>query len=154
MADVPPSLADLPKIPSEIASAVMGKVELKKVSTKEKNILPTMEDVTKERQHAAMLSGIENFSTDQLKHSELEEKVSLPSNEDIIQEKQHIELTQKIESFSVEQLRHAETEEKNVLPSKEDLLREKTVDMAAHFDKNRLKHVEPNVKVDVEVIDA
>ncbi|KJH44493.1 hypothetical protein DICVIV_09475 [Dictyocaulus viviparus] len=35
-----------------------------------------------------------------------------------------------------------------------DLLREKLVDMAANFDKNRLKHVEPNVKVDVEVDEA
>ncbi|KJH44494.1 thymosin beta-4 family protein [Dictyocaulus viviparus] len=114
-----PSLADLPKIPAEIASAVIGKVELKKVSTLEKNILPTKEDVTKERQHAAILSGIENFSANQLKHSPLEEKIALPSSEDIIQEKQHIELNQKIESFSVEQLRHAETDEKIVLPTKE-----------------------------------
>ncbi|KAE9417458.1 hypothetical protein Angca_001019, partial [Angiostrongylus cantonensis] len=58
---------------------------LKRVSTKEKNILPTIEGVTKERRHATILNGIENFSTDQLKHEELEKKVSLPSNEGISQ---------------------------------------------------------------------
>ncbi|CAI4223696.1 unnamed protein product [Auanema sp. JU1783] len=147
------SIADLPKIPVDIAEAVTGKVELRKVETQEKNVLPTKEDVVQERQHVEMMNGIENFSANQLNKTETQEKVVLPSSDDIKAEKTHQELTQGIESFSPEKLKHTETSERVVLPSKEDLAREKTMDLAAQFDHNKLRHVEPTIKNTIEVIE-
>lgn len=38
-----PTVEELPKIPTDLAQGVIGKVELKKVDTVEKNVLPTKE---------------------------------------------------------------------------------------------------------------
>ncbi|CAD6187414.1 unnamed protein product [Caenorhabditis auriculariae] len=149
------ALAELPKLPEEISDSLISKgKELRKVETSEKNVLPTKEDVEEEKKHVEMITGIEKFDNSQLKTIETAEKVVLPTSEDIKAERQHLELTKNIESFTPEKLKHTETHEKNMLPSKTDIAREKTLDLTTSFDKTTLKHVEPIIKTQVEVIDA
>jgi len=53
----------------------------------EKVILPSSEDIAKERTEQAIKAGIENFDSSALKSVSTEEKVILPSKEDIEAEK-------------------------------------------------------------------
>ncbi|CAJ0575696.1 unnamed protein product, partial [Mesorhabditis spiculigera] len=149
-----PKLEDLPKIDRDIAEALCTGVELKKVETQEKQVLPSPTDVKQEKTHNELCTGIASFTPEKLKHTETEEKQVLPSPQDIKQEKQHQELTTNIEGFNATQLKSVNTEEKVVLPSKEDIIREKAPAEAANFDKSALKHVEPQVKHSCEVIEA
>ncbi|PAV85242.1 hypothetical protein WR25_00999 [Diploscapter pachys] len=82
-----PSVDELPKISPDLAQAVMGRVELKKVETQEKQILPTKEDIQTEKQHKELTDKIEEFNTSDLKHAETQEKQILPTQEDISREK-------------------------------------------------------------------
>ncbi|CAI2357919.1 unnamed protein product [Caenorhabditis sp. 36 PRJEB53466] len=148
------AVTELPKMNEELAGAVREGLELKKVETTEKNILPTKEDVEVEKQLVERIHEIEHFDSSKLKSTPVKEKMVLPSTEDIKQEKQHLELTDKILNFPSEILKKTETAEKNVLPSPTDIAREKTLQMAASFDKSALNHVETVVSNDVRVTDA
>ncbi|KAI1706651.1 thymosin beta-4 family domain-containing protein [Ditylenchus destructor] len=92
-------------------------------------------------------------SPKQLKHVETHEKNVLPTKEDVEQEKQHEQFKAGIEKFDTHKLRQVSTEEKTVLPTPEDIAKEKGPQLAASFDKSQLKHVEPNVKTSVEIIE-
>ncbi|CCD69031.1 Thymosin beta [Caenorhabditis elegans] len=148
------AVTELPKMNQELAGAVREGLELKKVETTEKNVLPTKEDVAEEKQHVERIHEIEHFDSTKLHSTPVKEKIVLPSADDIKQEKQHLELTDKINNFPSENLKKTETIEKNVLPSPTDVAREKTLQMAASFDKSALHHVETIVSTDVRVTEA
>lgn len=61
-------------------------------------------------------------------------------------------IPQDVEKFDHDQLKHVQTEVKQHLPDSQDLAREKTIEQAAAFPIEKLKHVEPNVSTNVEVI--
>jgi hypothetical protein len=90
--------------------------------------------------------------TRNLKHVETHEKNVLPTKEDLEQEKQHEAFKEGIEKFETQQLRHVDVKEKEVLPTSEDIAKEKAPRLAAEFNHAELKHVEPQVKTDPQVI--
>jgi len=75
---------------AEISATVQG--GLKHVEPPaEKVVLPSSEDIAKERNEQAIKASIENFDSSALKSVETEEKVVLPSKEDIEAEKQAVQ---------------------------------------------------------------
>ncbi|CAJ0953421.1 unnamed protein product, partial [Mesorhabditis belari] len=154
VAPTSPKLEDLPKIDRDIAKALVHGVELKKVETHEKQVLPSPTEIIQEKTHNEICDGITHFTPERLRRTSTDEKQVLPTPQDIKQEKQHQELTHNIEEFDSGKLNPVSTEEKVILPSKEDILREKAPVEAAHFDKSALKHVEPQVKHGCEVVEA
>ncbi|CAB3400016.1 unnamed protein product [Caenorhabditis bovis] len=143
------AVSQLPKMDEDLAGAVRSGLELKKVQTQEKNVLPTKEDVECEKKLVERIHEIEHFDSTKLKATPVKEKVVLPSQEDIKKEKQLLELQDNIHNFPHEKLHKTETSEKNVLPSPTDIAREKTIQMASSFDKTNLNHVEPVVTTEV-----
>lgn len=75
----------------------------------------------------AILKGVEDFDTANLKHTETQEKMVLPDNEVIQSEKVQQKMMEGIETFDPKNLKHAETQEKNTLPTKEVIDMEKKV---------------------------
>jgi ribosomal protein L14E/L6E/L27E len=92
----------------------------------------------------ALIEGVENFQSSELKHVEAtQEKIVLPSKEDIESEKQHINLVTSLESFDKKQLKPTVTQEKIVLPDVDGIETEKKhvtlVTSLESFDKKQLK---------------
>uniref|UniRef100_A0A0K0EQS8 Thymosin beta n=1 Tax=Strongyloides stercoralis TaxID=6248 RepID=A0A0K0EQS8_STRER len=136
---------DSPKLPVDITNDLLHGRELKHVSTEEKIVLPTADDVKTEKQHEQFVNGIEKFPKNQLHKVETADKTVLPSASDIAIEKVPTEAA----NFNIDKLNHVEPNVKNVLPSKEQYTREKCLKQAASFDHEKLNHVEPVVKNDV-----
>ncbi|KAF8387334.1 tth-1 [Pristionchus pacificus] len=98
-------LADLPKIPTDIAQAIgENEVHLKHVEPTEKNVLPTKEDIAQEKTHQELTEGIEGFAAEKLRSVSTDEKNVLPSAEDIAREK----TLDAVEGFDATKLKHVE----------------------------------------------
>lgn len=63
--------------------------ELKHVDYKEKQGLPTVEDIQSEKKHLSLIDGLENFEKTKLKPTVTEEKVVLPDAETIENERKN-----------------------------------------------------------------
>lgn len=72
-----PTLAELPSLPTELQKEVAAEHPLKHVEVQEKNVLPTQEDIAKEK--TPILAA--GFDKTELKHVETDEKSGLPSAE-------------------------------------------------------------------------
>ncbi|VDK68456.1 unnamed protein product [Anisakis simplex] len=75
-----PTLAELPKIPTEIAEGVTKGLDLKHVETQEKNYLPSSKDVYSEKVDAELKEEIKSPKL-KLKHADTIEKNVLPTPE-------------------------------------------------------------------------
>ena len=81
-----PTKAELPKpLTGDLASELTREHQLRPTETTEKVVLPTKEDVDKERQEKSLLSEI--ASGIKLKETETQEKVVLPTAAEILAEK-------------------------------------------------------------------
>ncbi|KAL3106180.1 hypothetical protein niasHT_016867 [Heterodera trifolii] len=100
-----PTVEQLPKLPTELQSEVAQRAGLKHVTTLEKNVLPTKEDLEEERKHESFKKGIHNFDAHKLRHVETEDKCMLPSSNDIAVEK----TPQLAAEFDQSGLKHVET---------------------------------------------
>ncbi|KAL3101876.1 hypothetical protein niasHS_003285 [Heterodera schachtii] len=100
-----PTVEQLPKLPTELQSEVAQRAGLKHVTTLEKNVLPTKEDLEEERKHESFKKGIQNFDALKLRHVETEDKCMLPSSNDIAVEK----TPQLAAEFDQSGLKHVET---------------------------------------------
>ncbi|GMT31931.1 hypothetical protein PFISCL1PPCAC_23228, partial [Pristionchus fissidentatus] len=99
------TLAELPKIPTDIAQAVIDhEVKLKHVEPTEKNVLPSKEDIAQEKTHQELTDNIEKFTADKLRSVSTDEKNVLPSKEDIAREK----TLDAVEGFDATKLKHVE----------------------------------------------
>lgn len=83
------ALKDLPKVDPTLKGQLEGFTpdKLKKTDTEEKTILPSKEDIEKEKGQQALFQGIEGFNQSNLKKTETQEKNPLPTKEIIEQEK-------------------------------------------------------------------
>jgi len=124
-----PTLESLPKVDADLKSELESfKPSLmKSVSTSEKVVLPTAEDVAAEKTQVALLKGVEDFDQNNLKHTKTQEKIVLPDAEVIESEKGQLKLREGIETFDPKNMKHVETQEKNPLPTKEIIDQEKQV---------------------------
>uniref|UniRef100_A0A914HXD2 Thymosin beta n=1 Tax=Globodera rostochiensis TaxID=31243 RepID=A0A914HXD2_GLORO len=100
-----PTAEQLPKMPTELQSEVAQRAGLKHVTTLEKNVLPTKEDLVEERKHEDLKKGIHTFDAHKLRHVETENKSVMPSPEDIAIEK----TPQLAAEFDQSGLKHVET---------------------------------------------
>ncbi|KHN72844.1 hypothetical protein Tcan_03900 [Toxocara canis] len=148
-----PSLAELPKIPAELAKGVTKGRDLKHVETQEKNILPSSKDVYSEKVDPDLKEEIKAHETSKLRHTDTIEKIVLPTHEDVKRERVEEEMKSGIKNFDPQKLRSVSTEEKCVLPSSEDIAREKVPHLISKFDADSLKHVEPSVKTNLPTAD-
>nr|XP_037875054.1 thymosin isoform X3 [Bombyx mori] len=169
-----PSLKDLPKVATDLKSQLEGFNTscLRDVDTNEKIVLPSAEakrnttnknhrkrfftlsifffnsttDVAKEKQHNALLQGVELFQPSSLRKTETIEKNILPNAIDVATEKTQKSLFDGIEKFDSSQLKHTETQEKNPLPDKDAIEAEKEknkfLNGIENFDPTKLKHTE------------
>jgi len=121
------SVQDLPKVPTEIKDELtsFSQDKLKATQTQEKVVLPTKEDVAREKTHQGLIQGVESFDQAQLKHADTQEKNPLPTKENIEAEKGHNQIVSGIQNFDASQLKHATTAEKNVLPTADMIAQEK-----------------------------
>lgn len=78
---------ELPKIDGCIKAELEADRSLKHVETEEKNVLPSAEQIEKEKTQQQLLKNIESFSKEELKPAQTEEKNTLPSVTQIEQEK-------------------------------------------------------------------
>jgi len=124
-----PTLESLPKVDADLKSELESfKPSLmKSVSTTEKVVLPSAEDVAAEKTQEAIKKGIEDFDQNNLKHTKTQEKIVLPDAEVIESEKGQIKFREGIETFDPKNMKHVETQEKNPLPTKEIIDQEKQV---------------------------
>ncbi|GMR31402.1 hypothetical protein PMAYCL1PPCAC_01597, partial [Pristionchus mayeri] len=97
-------LAELPKIPTDIAQAIEHHDKLKHVEPTEKNVLPSKEDIAQEKTHQELTEGIEGFAQEKLRSVSTDEKNVLPSKEDIAREK----TLDAVEGFDATKLKHVE----------------------------------------------
>uniref|UniRef100_A0A2L2Y2P4 Thymosin beta n=1 Tax=Parasteatoda tepidariorum TaxID=114398 RepID=A0A2L2Y2P4_PARTP len=78
-----PTKEELPKVSSafknELEKFDAGK--MKHADTKEKNPLPSKEDVLQEKQHHELLTGVSTFNKAKLKRTNTKEKIVLPTKE-------------------------------------------------------------------------
>ena len=81
------SKEDLPKLDTSIKAELEGDRSLKHVETEEKNVLPSAEQIEKEKTQQKFLQNIEQFPKEQLKPAHTEEKNTLPGVAVIEQEK-------------------------------------------------------------------
>jgi len=83
------ALKDLPKVDPSLKGQLEGFTpdKLKKTDTEEKTVLPSKEDIEKEKGQQALFQGIEGFNSANLKKTETQEKNPLPTKEVIEQEK-------------------------------------------------------------------
>uniref|UniRef100_A0A336M6L2 CSON010893 protein n=1 Tax=Culicoides sonorensis TaxID=179676 RepID=A0A336M6L2_CULSO len=118
-----PALKDLPKVDDSLKSQLEGfsADKLSHAETKEKNVLPSAEDVVEEKNKQNLFAGIESFDTAKLKHAETQEKNPLPDKDVVAAEKQHQNLLNGVEHFNKACMKHTETDEKNHLPPLEGL---------------------------------
>jgi hypothetical protein len=113
--------------PAELRHSVTdfdAKNQLKHVETVEKDVLPTKEDLVKERTEHAVMEGVAHFDRRSLKQVEPSEKLPLPDQQAIVQEKT-AEIRDEVAKFNPASLKHTETVEKTYMPSKEELTEEK-----------------------------
>ena len=73
------------KVLNEISSFETS--TLKATETQEKILLPTGDEITRERVHRELLTDIESYDTSNLAATEIDEKIVLPDSETIQQEK-------------------------------------------------------------------
>merc|ERR1712064_214318 len=110
----------------------------------EKNVLPSAEDVKSEKNHQNILTGIEAFKSDNLKHTETQEKIILPGAEEIQTEKNIQGLLQGVTGFENEKLKNVKTREpaspSSILQT--ELARDSSLTAVSDFDKNKLKKAE------------
>ncbi|KAF0311058.1 Thymosin beta [Amphibalanus amphitrite] len=157
-----PTLKDLPKVAPNVKSELEGFTpdKLKHTETQEKVVLPTKEDVEQEKQHNALLEGVEKFDAERLKKTETQEKNRLPSPDDVQQERTHQDLLSGVEHFDKHSMKAVTLAEKTHLPSTEvsqfhcpdvlltfaEIQQEKTLqshlDGIENFDANKLKHAD------------
>lgn len=78
---------ELPKIDETIKAQLEADHSLKHVETEEKNVLPSAEQIEKEKSQQELLKNIESFPKQQLNPTHTEEKNTLPSVTQIEQEK-------------------------------------------------------------------
>lgn len=78
---------ELPKIDGCIKAELEADHSLKHVETEEKIVLPSAEQINKEKTQQQLLKNIESFPKQQLKPAQTEEKNTLPSVTQIEQEK-------------------------------------------------------------------
>jgi len=121
MAEITPSLDELPKVEPDLKSELENYKHdgLNKVEVVEKVVLPDQEDIQTEKTQQAILKGVECFDKTELKHTDTEVKVVLPDQEDIATEKTQQALLKGVEGFDKKNLQHADTKESNSLPTKE-----------------------------------
>ena len=81
---------------------------MKATEVEEKNILPSGDDINRERVHRELLTNIGEFDSANLSKTTTEEKTTLPNAENIQQEKAHQQLLESVETFSVNALKHVE----------------------------------------------
>lgn len=78
---------DLPKIEANLKSELESAHNLKPTDTREKVLLPSSEQIQREKDEKNLLSSIESFENKNLKKTEVIEKNPLPTKEIIEQEK-------------------------------------------------------------------
>ncbi|GBM07007.1 hypothetical protein AVEN_63455-1 [Araneus ventricosus] len=123
-----PAKEDLPKVPTDFKNELekFDAAKMKHTETKEKNPLPSKEDLIQEKQRHEIFTGVSTFNKAKLKRTNTKEKIVLPTKEVIEQEKGSKAILQGIESFDPSKLKPTETQEKNPLPTKEVIDQEKS----------------------------
>lgn len=81
------SKENLPKLDNCIKAELEADRSLKHVETEEKIVLPSAEQIEKEKTQQKLLQNIESFPKGQLKHAETDEKNTLPDSTQIELEK-------------------------------------------------------------------
>ncbi|VDN03839.1 unnamed protein product [Thelazia callipaeda] len=142
-------IANARKLPSEIAADVTKGQQLKHVEVTEKTILPTTLDIYKEKIDFELKEEIKMHDRGKLRHADVIEKNILPKPEEVYREKVDEILKEEILNRDLSKLRRAEVVEKNSLPTSEDIAREKVPTLIANFNAEKLKHVEPIVKMEL-----
>ncbi|KAL3989528.1 Thymosin beta-4 family protein [Acanthocheilonema viteae] len=128
------------KLPHDIAAEVIKGQKLKHVEISEKSILPTALDIHQEK--------IDHELKDhKLRHANIVERNVLPKPKDMYRENVDENLKGEIKAYNTSKLRHAKIVEKNILPTSVDIAREKVPALIVNFDTEKLKHVDPIVKI-------
>ncbi|XP_054722090.1 thymosin beta-like isoform X4 [Uloborus diversus] len=125
-----PAKEDLPKVPNDFKNELgqFNAAKLKHTETKEKNCLPSKEDILQEKQRQDLVTGVSTFNKAKLKRTNTKEKIVLPTKEVLTQEKVYerkAQVLQGVTGFDRSKLRKTKTVVKNVLPSKEVIDQEK-----------------------------
>merc|ERR1712029_760712 len=146
------AIKDIPRemlIGATLKDELLGDRNLRPTEAAEKNVLPTAEDVKSERSHRNILSGIEAFKSDALKHAETKEKLVLPGAEEIQTEKTIQGLLQGVEGFEAEKLRSVKTRQPASPSSilQVELARDSSLTAVNEFDKTSLKPAETAEKI-------
>merc|ERR1712045_663303 len=141
------AIKDIPRemlIGATLKDELLGDRNLRPTEATEKNVLPTAEDVKSEKSHRNILSGIEAFKSDGLKHAETKEKLVLPGAEEIQTEKTIQGLLQGVEGFEAEKLRSVKTRQPASPSSilQVELARDSSLTAVNEFDKTSLNPAE------------
>jgi len=125
-----------------------GDIKLKPTDSTEKNVLPTAEDMKKEKTHEGIMTGIAGFQAESLKHTETKEKVVLPAQEDIKTEKTIQGMLQGVESFPKDSLKDVRTREPASPTSvmQAEMARDSSLKTVSEFDRTTLKKAETQEK--------
>lgn len=141
------AIKDIPKemfIANTLKEQLLADHKLKPTEAGEKNILPSAEDVRTEKNHQNILTGIEAFNSEALKHADMQEKLVLPGAEDIKAEKTMQGLLKGVTDFENDNLRSVRTREPAspaaILVT--ELARDSSLSAVSDFDKNKLKKAE------------
>jgi hypothetical protein len=119
-----PDLSEVPKVGLDFKKE-LDQVKLHPTQTTVKVRLPSESDITAERSHHQLISGIEGFNKKQLIHQEIPECNQLPSADVIKTERVHHDVFQGVENFNKEELHHAVPEVKVQLPTAKDIEQER-----------------------------
>ncbi|KAF8790105.1 Thymosin beta like protein [Argiope bruennichi] len=126
-----PAKEDLPKVPTDFKNELekFDAGKMKHTETKEKNPLPSKEDLIQEKQRHEIFTGVSTFNKAKLKRTNTKEKIVLPTKEVLTQEKiydRKQQVLQSVTGFDRSKLKKTKTVEKNFLPTKEVIDQEKS----------------------------
>ncbi|XP_055345450.1 replication factor C subunit 2-like [Paramacrobiotus metropolitanus] len=137
-----PNLSEVPRVGADFKKE-LDQVKLHPTETNVKVRLPSESDISAERSHHNLISGIETFDKKQLHHQPPPSGTSLPSAEAIKTERQHHDILESVEKFDKNDMKHAVPAVKDHLPTAQDLAQER-----AQLPQTRL-----TMDDDVEMLD-